>query len=308
MVFFLLCRKNAPAIISASVALSLSNTMKKKYFVWIFSSCSLCALLALYLILYCRHRQEEWTKVHKYIEQVASLEREYQDRLPIYSDYIRPAKARLLRRYLLPDHLRAIRNTKPKLKPIQDDLQIQKALEDKSLVPLLQDQANYFFYNLPPKYRYLSAGAYRVLQRLGEVFQRLLEERGVYKHVKFALSSALRPQNYQKSLGQKNPNAASLSSHSYGASFDVFFDEFYVSLPEAIIKKERSSVFGAAASKEREEALRALGRKLGFLLGRSLRRQFRSILSEAALELQKEGLLYVILEKQQRCLHISAVP
>ena len=156
-----------------------------------------------------------------------------------------------------------------------------------------------FFYNVRKKYRYLSPYSKKILWELGQRFQKLLQEKGLYHRVRFSVSSALRPVDYQRHLGQRNANATFVSSHSYGESFDIFFDEFYVFLDEL----DKSS---SRAKDPKTQFGRKLRRRLGFLMGQSLRRQFRSVLTEAILQLQAEGQLYAVLERKQRCYHITA--
>ena len=226
------------------------------------------------------------------------MERGYLEKIPIYTDYITPQKEKELRTYLLDHHLKAIEARQAR--PINNEREIQDRLKQKELSAIGEEfEELCFFYNVPKKYRYLSPHAKKVLWNLGQRFQKLLREKGLYDKVRFAVSSTLRPREYQKELGSRNANAAIVSSHSYGESFDIFFDEFYVALeylnePEAATK-EAKTIF--------EQKLR---RRLGFLMGQSLRRQFRSVLTEAILELQTEGQLYAILEKKQRCYHITA--
>ena len=115
--------------------------------------------------------------------------------------------------------------------------------------------------------------------------------------VKFAVSSMLRPTGYQTQLRDRNTNASLVSSHSQGVSFDIFYDEYFVRLPDPAPDLSAPE----AAVQE------ALKQRVGYLLGASLRRQFRAALTETLLQLQDEGLVYVILEKRQRCYHVTVL-
>ena len=46
----------------------------------------------------------------------------------------------------------------------------------------------------------------------------------------------------------------------------------------------------------------------GYLLGSALSRHFRAALMEALIQLQDEGRIYAILERNQRCYHVSVIP
>ena len=56
------------------------------------------------------------------------------------------------------------------------------------------------------------------------------------------------------------------------------------------------------------EAVDAVRRQLGFLMGRARRRQFQAILADTILQLQTEGRLYAIWERNQRCYHVTILP
>ena len=128
------------------------------------------------------------------------------------------------------------------------------------------------------------------LKRLTERLQQVLNRYGDYPPIKIALSSVIRPAAYQESLRRSNANASLVSSHSYGVSFDIFYDDFFVDLPGD------------------DPALEPLRLRMGFLLGRSLRRQFHAVLAETLLELQSDGKVYVIWERNQRCYHVTVLP
>jgi len=112
--------------------------------------------------------------------------------------------------------------------------------------------------------------------------------------VKLAISSALRPISYQKGLTKKNINATIESTHTYGISFDIFFDDYYISFPEPTTSNN--------VSRELQEKFRT---RFGFLTGDALRRQFHSVLMETLIELQDEGMIYAILERKQHCYHVT---
>ena len=239
----------------------------------------------------------------EYMDEVYQTERAYLEKLPIYSDYITSKKEKLLRTHLLADHLQVAYSSG--IEAVENDKMIPRLERDGKLIAVGykgdSELAKFcFFYNVPQKYRYLMPESREILIELGKRFQDLLKERGVHHQVKFAVSSALRPQEYQSKLIGRNINAVQTSSHSYGTSFDVFFDEFFVALKSKDSIKKDPNPYKALKAK--------LQWRLGFLLGSSLRRQFRAILTEAILQLQQEGKLYAILERKQKCYHITFLP
>lgn len=227
-----------------------------------------------------------------YLDNSARIEREFIERLPIYEDFATPAREGALRTYLLADHLAAARRYG--IEPIERDSELKALVDAGALTEVVNTaESLYFFYNVPKKYRYLTPDAKAGLEKFVARLQTNLGRRGEYPPVKIAISSMLRPASYQERLRDRNGNASQTSSHSYGVSFDVFYDEYYVALPAA-------PQAGAQA-----EIIAALRRRLGYLQGQSLRRQFHAALMETLLQLQDEGALYAILEKSQRCYHVT---
>ena len=248
-----------------------------------------------------RQSREIAAHIEAFKDQAYKTERFYIENLPIYEDWTAPEKERDLRKFLLKEHLAVVE--KAGLEPVGSAEEIQNLAASGSLENLKQDKSTpYYFYNVGKEYRYLHPAAHKGLLLLAERFQQVLhrnlEGKDGFKPVviKFAISSALRPVQYQKNLRKQNANASFVSSHSYGLSFDLFYDSFYVNLPE-------SEAPGAI-----QESMENLRVRTGFLLGASLRRQFRAALAETLLQLQREGLLYAIYERNQRCYHVTIIP
>ena len=258
------------------------------------------------------HREAWAHELQDFKDQVYSTERFYIENLPIYEDWADAGKESDLRRYLLKDHLAVVEKTG--LEPVGSLEEIQQRAKAGALEQLDQDiSAPYYFYNVKKEHRYLHPAARKGLLKIAERFQQVLHRNLDSKDnysprvVKFAISSALRPVEYQERLRKQNANASFVSSHSYGLSFDLFYDSFYVNLREG-----RS---GATEENENrgdpellEQSMDEWKLRSGFLLGASLRRQFRAALAETLLQLQKEGLLYAIYERNQRCYHVTILP
>ena len=232
-----------------------------------------------------------------------------------YESYANPKINAELRRFLLKDHLSLVAKNKAPLYKKEED--IKKAIEGKKLISLDElkqaersrgrtEQLPFYFYNVPKKYRYLRKETVDVLLLLGKSFQNLIKEKGAYQYVKFSLSSVLRPISYQEELKKHNSNTAYRSTHSYAMSFDIFYDDFFVDLPSFRESHSNEKNFEDASIEENFH--KELHSFLGFLLGRAQRRQFRAVLAETLLDLQREGKLYVTWEKRQRCYHVTVVP
>jgi hypothetical protein len=251
-------------------------------------------------------RDREVTHLIEFREELYETERFFIEKLPIYEDWADSKNEPLLRKYLLKDHLAIVK--KAGLEPIERAEDIKGRVESGKLIALPQDLSTpYYFYNVRSENRYLHPAAHEGLlefaERFHSVLHRNLGEQDEFKPlmVKFAISSALRPVQYQNDLRQRNANASLVSSHSYGLSFDLFYDSFYVKLAAPSEAKE-------TGSGETEEAMEDLRRRGGFLLGASLRRQFRAALAETLVQMQKEGMLYAIYERNQRCYHVTIIP
>jgi len=244
---------------------------------------------------FSKYRAETVQDVKSYIDKAYAIERAVVEHLPIYEDFSNSQKEASLRTHLLQDHL--AEGKKTGIEMVQDEDELKKrtdAGEFKCLESGIDKM--YYFYSLPEKYRCLAPHAVEGLNVLLNRFQENLNRRAPLPVIKLAISSAIRPISYQQSLRGRNGNASMESSHSYGISFDIFYDDFLVGLPPV------SESSHNAASKEILEALRP---RLAFLMGDALSRQFRAVLMETLIQLQDEGILYAILETNQRCYHIT---
>jgi len=227
------------------------------------------------------------------LKETSALKGQAYHNIPIYSDYISNKREKKLRTHLLKDHLKAAEAMN--LEAAGNRESIERQIKEKLVVKMIRDKNSlFYFYNLPRENRYLREFTLKGLVNLGKEFQKTLASRGFNGKVKFAVTSALRGEDYQKSLRKRNRNAVALSSHAFGISFDVFFDEYFV----VIDKPEESFV----TESSRLDDLRG---QSGYLLGGALRRQFKAAMAETLIRLQDEGKLYVILEKRQRCFHVT---
>ena len=234
--------------------------------------------------------------VKLYLDTVKKIERVYIEQIPLYYDHATPFMEMKLRTYLFPAHMGVA--LKSGVGPMERDDDIPAFVRDGKLINLKSGpDALYYFYNVGSTYRVLSPTAACGLSALTKRFQQNIAARAELPPVKIAVSSALRPASYQNGLREKNYNATLVTTHSYGVSFDIFYDDYYVSLPQP-----------ACSNRISEAILDQIRTRMGFLLGDALREQFRSVLIDTLIQLQDEGALYAILEKQQRCYHVTVLP
>lgn len=269
------------------------NKSEKRYCILPVAGAAIIILIFIIMINYGGKRIID--DVSSFVKNAGTIERKIILNVPMYEDYATSAREAELRRYLLRYHLEAAR--KYGVKGVQDLEDIKDLCKDGSLVSIeASDSDNYYFYNVRKNLRFLSPAAATGLRKLTNRFQENLTSRGVNAQVKIAISSAVRPVSYQKKLRGRNPNASVKSSHSYGISFDIFFDDFYVVLPES-----------GSYNWISEEINKKVRRRLGFLMGDALRRQLRSVLMETIIQMQDTGEIYAILERKQHCYHVTVL-
>ncbi len=251
-------------------------------------------LIVLFLAVYYLSQRAD-QGVELYMKRMQKVKRKVIENHPIFSDYATGEKVSQLRKHLLQDHLKVSSNSgHPALK---DEEALKDAAKNGWLVSLDGDRTlPLFFYNVPRQHRYLTSHTVEGVRAIGKKFNAKLNlaEDGV--RVKFALSSLVRPAEYQKGLRQKNGNASERSSHSYGISFDIFYDEFYFDLSNEPDFWPASYLWAR------------IDTPLGYLMGEALARQLQSVLMETLIELQEEGLLFAIIEKKQRVFHVTILP
>ena len=242
-------------------------------------------------------RLQAW---HTFVKKYELISQQLYLALPIYQDYISRSDEKELRRFLNQDHLQvaAAKN----LPVIRDQKHLQQLLAQKQLTALEQSFATpWFFFNVRKENRYVTPAARTGLETISQHFNRKIHDRLQKKFqgqaardfiVKYAISSAVRPGLYQADLRGRNSNAANESSHTYGISVDIFYDEFY-------IYTDLAAANPAYAYADPAKSL------LGFSVARARRRQLQAMLAETLLELQEARVLYAIFERNQRCYHVT---
>ena len=234
-------------------------------------------------------------KMSQFHKSCKTIEKKIINSTPIFSDYKKKGVIKLLRTHLQAEHLKAA--IKYGISPLKNDTEVKHAITQKKLVSCNR-KANkrlYYFYNVRKKYRFLTPNALKGLDEITNHINKIFSQKIKMNNIqlKIAVSSMVRPSLYQKKLRSRNSNAITVSTHSYGCSFDIFYDDYYIQFPKSTGK----TLFDKLYNKERVQ--------IGFLLGDSLRRQLKSILSRTLIELQDAGKLYAIFEKNQHCFHIT---
>jgi hypothetical protein len=268
--------------------------LRSRILVWILAGALIAAVSS--ALCYRYYFKTTVGDVVSYLDKIHSIERGYIENIPLYDDYNTPMREMKLRTFLFPAHIDVA--IKSGMKPVAIDDSLQDLVGSKKLVQLKSGQEKlYYFYNVRNKYRVLTPRAACGLTLLTERFQQNIATRMKLPPVKIALSSLLRPVSYQNNLRSVNANATEVTTHSYGVSFDIYFDDYFVSLP----RPAPSNAISASV-------LELIRTRFGFLLGDALRGQFRSVLMETLIQLQDEGVLYAIVERNQRCYHVTIVP
>lgn len=261
--------------------------MNKKTILTAIINILLIFVLSIILVLYIRRTVNDTRNFSNEVKEAGSL---LYTMFPIYQDYATPQKESQLRTYLLSYHLRAAANLKAQR--VKNNEEINKLIKSGELTSA--SGKDWYFYNVPGKLRYLTPLTVKGLYKISEIFNRTLREKGHIPRVKFAVSSALRPVNYQDNLKKINHNASDESSHSYGISFDIFYESYQL-------------VFTAYKSETRlaRSILSSLRYRMGYLTGMAYARQLQAALHETLIGMQNQKLLYAIQEKSQKCYHVT---
>jgi len=139
----------------------------------------------------------------------------------------------------------------------------------------IEDCETYRLKALTHSYPYLVPNAANLLGEIGKRFEEKLAKIGIEPYY-MLISSVLRTNESQHGLEKRNKNAAPVSAHMYGTTFDISYKEF---LP----------LSGQHAHE-----------------GFCRHDMFRYVLGEALTELSEEGRCKVVIEKKQACFHVTA--
>lgn len=265
----------------------MDRTKIKFILIWAFTSVLIIAAAA-----FTVHYREKSLAgfVDAFQEMAYKTERDFIENIPVYRDFAAPGMIRELQKFDLSVHAGEV--VKHGIAPLKNTDDINENIRSGRLVSAdaVKDKL-YYFHNVRREYRYLTPQGLSGLELVASRFQEKLQARKPgLPVVKLAVSSVIRTVDYQeKVFGRKF-----VSTHSYGGCFDIFYEDYFVQLPAT-----------AAAGSAREKIRKSLHGRTGYLMGDALREQFRSVLMETLLELQRENRIYVFLEDDNRCYHIT---
>ena len=178
-----------------------------------------------------------------------------------------------LRRYGNEYHLKAAKSKGLKT-PLSSNKEAKSdadAFADRYGLEAITDHKYYEIPLLTSSLPYLKPNGKRFLKLLGERFCDRLEEMDMIDY-RFSVTSILRTLEDQKTLRKSNINATpNSSSHCYGLTFDISQTRFF----------------------ERGISTPVYSYRL------------RNILLRELIEMQNEGLCYVLLESQTKCIHVT---
>jgi len=262
---------------------------KKIILSWTLSTALIIAVSA--FIIYSKEKSLTGY-VAAYQDMVYKTERGFIENIPVYRDFATPALTAELISFDLKDS--AVEAAKHGVPPLKNFDDISTNIKTGKLVPVdAPGEKLYYFHNVQKEYRYLSPQGKTGLELVAERFQQKIQahKQGL-PVVKLAVSSVIRTVDYQEKIfGRKF-----VSTHSFGGCFDIFLDDYFVQLPVP-------DKTGRAEEKMRK----SLHARTGFLMGDALREQFRAVLMETLLELQRENRIYVFFEDENRCYHITVL-
>jgi len=138
----------------------------------------------------------------------------------------------------------------------------------------LKESETYTVKKLTHSYPYLVPRAVVLLNEIGARFEAKLERLEIAPHL-MQISSVLRTIEGQDGLGKRNTNAAPISSHMYGTTFDISYKEFL--------------------------QINGVPVKEGFCRHDLM----RHVLAEVLTEMRAEGRCKVVIERHQACFHIT---
>ena len=183
---------------------------------------------------------------------------------------------RALRKYANGDHLEAVERS-----PLKEIIKSHKWFEtnkdeicDQHSLEEVTDNKYYIVSVLTHSLPYLTEHTIDFLNILGERMAQSYKQNGIIPY-RFVLTSVLRTEEDQKKLRSFNYNATkNESAHFYGITFDISQTRF-------AMWDSRASIYTY---------------------------RLRNLLARELIRLQEEGKCYVLLEKREKCFHVTVLP
>jgi hypothetical protein len=181
--------------------------------------------------------------------------------------------------------------------PLGGEGDLERHLRAGRLVPLV-DNEFYVVRVLEHSKPFVLPALRDRLDEAGRRFQARLDAAGLPRY-RFTVSSALRTASLQSALGRQNRNAAAgRSSHEYGASADIVYTRY------ALWPTATDTLDVSTADPERERAQRIYTRWAHDLAG-AYDDRLSGALTRTLAEMQREGRLLVLLEREQPVFHVT---
>jgi hypothetical protein len=214
------------------------------------------------------------------------------------------AEKRRLRRYLQPTHIERARRLG--LDPVRDRRTAASLGRgsDSTAVRLSTNS----FYIVDPAMSYAVPlgvpSAAHALEHLGRRFQDTLLAQGLPPY-RFILTNVLRTGQDQAAISGVSVNAAQgQSTHEYGTAFDVFYERFNYAAVHDTLRAP-----GARRDSARAPVDETLLRRLLYAAyqrdGKDHARKIKAVLGRTLLEMQDEGALLAIYERQESVFHLT---
>jgi len=180
---------------------------------------------------------------------------------------------------------------------VSDDPQRDSLLAGGGLVQL-EDSTRYWIVRRGVSPAYVLPQTESMLELLGERFQARLDSLRLPRF-RLEVTSALRTTEHQRRLARVNTNAArGASSHEYGTTVDLSYAAFAppAAVPDDVMA-DLSSPFSEHVHRFQDLALESVSARKSRELG--------GILTQVLTELQNEGRVLVIHERQQTVYHLT---
>lgn len=159
-------------------------------------------------------------------------------------------------------------------RPIKNAVQfeaVKDSLTDNDILKKIKSNQYYKVCHLTHSYPYLTPEAKKLLKVIALRFRKNLREADMPPY-RFAISSLLRTEEFQRELQKVNPNATtSESAHYYGTTFDISYRDYYY----------RGKKFTGD--------------------------DIEAVLEKTLKELRSECRLMIIRERSNKCFHITVV-
>lgn len=179
-----------------------------------------------------------------------------------------------------------------------------RELRRQGRLVLLEDTTRWIVRELNYSEPLVVPGLRAALTEIGRRFHARLRDLGA-PPFRMEVSSALRTAADQRALRQVNPNAASgESTHQYGTSVDLAYSAFAAPVEPIVPPKAEKTARAEGAQWARTYLRRYQDVAAGRVAARRAL-ELKAILGEVLLEVQREGLVMITMERRQPVFHLT---